>query len=114
MHEGSAMPSAEFSITSLDPSLLRRLLGVTPTPTTARQIHNAGVVMYRGSSETGMAGRQRHGFVLEFGTENAAGIVANWMWSALHGHVSSLEIGGEEVPMQNAAIKRAILTHAMD
>jgi hypothetical protein len=108
------MPSAEFSITSIDPSLPRRLLGVEPRPTTARQIHNAGVVMYRGSSTLDVAGRQRHGFVLEFGTENAAGVVANWMWSALHGHVSSLEIGGEEVPIQNAAIKRALLMHALD
>jgi hypothetical protein len=108
------MPSAEFSITSLDPSLPRRLLGVEPRPTTARQIHNAGVVMYRGSTELDAVGRKRYGFVLEFGTENAAGLVANWMWTTLHGHVSSLEIGGEEVPVQNAAIKRALLIHAMD
>jgi hypothetical protein len=105
------MPTAEFSVTTLDPSVPRRLLGVEPRPATARQIHNAGVLVYRGS-DTDTTGVQRHGFVLEFTTPNEAGVVANWMWSTLHGHVSSLEIGGEDVPVQNAAIKRALLYHA--
>ena len=107
-----AMPTAEFSISSVDPALPRRLLGVEPQPATARAIHNAGVVMYRGSQQTSPSGRQRHAFSVEFGTENAAGILANWMWTALNGHVSTLEIGGDAVPVQNGAIKRALLTHA--
>jgi hypothetical protein len=106
------MPSTEFSITSVDPSLPKRLLGVEPAPATARQIHNAGIVLYRGSASTDSPVRHRHLFTVEFGTENAAGMLANWMWSALNGHVASLEIGGEPVPVQNAAIKRALLTSA--
>jgi len=106
------MPTAEFSITSIDPTLPRRLLGVEPSPATVRQIHNAGVVTYRGSADADSIGRQRHAFVVEFGTENAAGVLANWMWTALRAHVSSLEIGGDTVPVQNAAIKRALLIHA--
>jgi hypothetical protein len=106
------MPTAEFSITSVDPTLPRRLLGVEPAPATARQIHNAGVVTYRGSGDADDAGRQRHAFVVEFGTENAASLLANWMWTTLRAHVSSLEIGGDNVPVQNAAIKRALLIHA--
>jgi hypothetical protein len=106
------MPTAEFSITSADPSLPRRLLGAEPQPETAREIHNAGMVLYHGSERTTASGRHRHDFSVEFGTENSAGVVANWMWTALHGHVSSLEIGGDEVPVQNGAIKRALLTHA--
>ena len=108
------MPSAEFAVTTVDRSLPRRLMGVDPQPSTARQIHNAGVVVYRGASEPDSAGRQRHAFMLEFGSANAAGLVANWMWSSLHGHVARLEIGGENVPLQNAAIKRALLLHADD
>jgi len=108
------MPTAEFSITSLDGSLPRRLLGVPAVPATARHIHNAGVVVYHGSRTTSVSGRQRHEFTVEFGTENAAGVVANWMWTALHDHVSSLAIGGDEVPVQNGAIKRALLDHATD
>jgi hypothetical protein len=108
------MPSAEFSLTSLDPTLPKRLLGVTPGPSTARHIHNAGVVVYRGSTAVGSAGRHRHGFTVEFGTDNGAGVVANWLWSSLHAHVSTLEIGGHDVPVQNAAIKRALLIHAAD
>ena len=108
----SGVPSALFSFTTVDPSMPKRLLGVDPQRSTARQIHNAGVVVYQGCSEAGASGQRRHDFLLEFGTANAAGIVANWMWSSLHGHVASLEIGGEDVPLQNAAIKRAILAHA--
>lgn len=108
------MPSAEFAVTTIDPSLPRRLLGVAPRAAIARQIHHAGVVVYRGASEPDSVGRQRHAFVLEFGSANAAGLAANWMWSALHGHVARLEIGGEDVPLQNAAIKRALLVHADD
>jgi hypothetical protein len=108
------VPTAAFSFTTIDPTVPRRLLGVDPQPATARQIHNAGIVVYEGSTQVDIAGRQRHGFVIEFATANAAGIVANWIWSALHGRVASLEIGGEDVPLQNAAIKRALLVHADD
>lgn len=105
------MPTAEFTVTSHDPSVPRRILGVEPQPDIARQIHNAAVIVYRGSDKDG-AGRRRFGFLLEFATPNEAGVVANWMWSTLHGRVAALEIGGEEVPVQNAAIKRALLMHA--
>ncbi len=106
------MPSAVFAITTIDPSLPRRLLGVDPQTATPRQIHHAGIVTYQGASEPDDVGRQRYKFVLEFGSPNSAGLVANWMWTSLHGHVARLEIGGEEVPVQNAAIKRALLIHA--
>jgi hypothetical protein len=106
------VPSAKFSFTSVDPTLPRRLLGVEPAPATAREIHHAGVVTYLGRAETDAAARHRHTFTVEFGTENAAGILANWLWNALHGHVASLEVGGDVVPLQNAAIKRALLARA--
>jgi hypothetical protein len=106
------MPVTNFAITSIDPGLPRRLLGVNAEPETAREIHNAGVVLYRGASNVSVSGRMRHAFTVEFGSENAAGAVANWMWTALHGHVSTLDIGGEDVPVQNGAIKRALLVHA--
>jgi hypothetical protein len=106
------MPTADFSISSVDPTLPRRLLGVEPQPAIAREIHNAGVVRFRGSQHTSPSGRQRHAFSVEFSTENGAGALANWMWTALHGRVSTLEIGGDDVPIQNGAIKRALLMHA--
>jgi hypothetical protein len=106
------MPIAEFSISSVDPALPRRLLGVEPETSTAREIHNAGVVLYRGSQQTNLSGRQRHTFAVEFATENGAAVLANWMWTTLHAHVSTLEFAGDEVPVQNAQIKRALLAHA--
>ena len=108
------MPSADFAIVSVDPAVPRRLLGVTARPELAREIHGAGVVLYHGATEADTPGRLRHRFTLEFGSPNAAGLIANWMWSTLHGHVAALEIGGEDVPLQNAAIKRALLQHADD
>ena len=107
------MPTVEFSIASIDPALPRRLLGVEPRPEMAREIHHAGVVQYHGSQQTTPSDPRRHAFSVEFGTENAAGILANWMWTVLRGHVSTLEIGGDPVPVQNAEIKRALLTHAI-
>jgi len=106
------MPIAEFSISSVDPTLPRRLLGVEPQTATAREIHNAGVVLYRGSQQTNQSGRRRHTFTVEFATENSAAVLANWMWTALHAHVTTLEFGSDEVPVHNALIKRALLAHA--
>jgi hypothetical protein len=108
------MPSADVAITTLDPALPRRILGVEPRPDLARVIHNAGVVLYHGATDTDTPGRRRYRFTLEFGSPNSAGVIANWIWSSLHGRGAALEIGGEDVPLQNAAIKRALLHYAGD
>jgi hypothetical protein len=53
-----------------------------------------------------------HRFVVEFATANAAAVVANWLWNTLHGHAASLRVGTDDVPIQNGAIKRALLAAA--
>ena len=48
-------------------------------------------------------------FVAQFGSENAAGLMANTLWNDLHGLGARLLVEGEEVALNNAAIKDALL-----
>ena len=108
------MPAAPLSIATIDDTVPTRLMGAHPHPGSTREIHNAGVLLYQGESSRGSA-LNRYRFIVEFGSENGAGALANWLWSALHSHTSTLKIGDDDVPVQHAAIKRALLAaaHAM-
>ena len=108
------MPNAAISIATIDAGIVRRLVAVGAKPGVSREIHNAGVVRFQGSSSGHDGPLDHHRFIVEFGTENAAGVLANWLWSTLHGHASSLTIGDDEVPIQNGAIKRALIAAAQD
>ena len=105
------MPAAPLSIATIDSTVPVRLMGVQPHPGLTREIHNAGVLLFQGEASHGSALNRYH-FLVEFGTENAAGAIANWLWTELHGHASTLKIGDEDVPLQNSAIKRALLAAA--
>jgi hypothetical protein len=108
------MPNAAISIATIDASIVRRLIGAGARPGVSRNVHNAGVVRFEGSS-TGKDGPLgNHRFIIQYSTENAAAVLANWLWSVLRGHASSLRIGGDEVPIQNGAIKRALIAAAQD
>ena len=107
------MPNAAISIATIDDGIVRRLVGVGAKPGVSRVVHNAGVVRFEGSSSGPDEPWDRHRFIVEFGTENAAGVLANWLWSVLHSHASSLIIGDDEVPIQNGAIKRALIAAAV-
>jgi hypothetical protein len=48
-------------------------------------------------------------FVAQFGSENAAGLMANTLWNDLHGLGARLLVEGREVALTNAAIKDALL-----
>lgn len=106
------MPHAAISIASIDQTIPRRLMGSGARPGASREIHNAGLLLFKGSSAD--HGLSEHRFLVEFGTENAAGALANWLWSTLHGRVTTLSIGEEDVPIQNGAIKRALIAAAQD
>jgi hypothetical protein len=45
----------------------------------------------------------------QFGSENAAGLMANTLWNDLHGLGARLLVEGREVALTNAAIKHALL-----
>jgi hypothetical protein len=106
------MPATPMSIATIDDTVPIRLMGVHPRPGSTREIHNAGVLLYQGETSRGSA-INRYRFIVEFDSENGAGAVANWLWSALHGHTSTLKIGEDDVPVQHSAIKRALLSAAV-
>lgn len=108
------MPCAAISIASIGMTIPQRLMGPGARPGTRREIHNAGVLLFEGSSATRLGAITQHRFIVEFGTANAAGAMANWLWSTLHHSVTKLSIGDDEVPVQNGAIKRALLAAAED
>ena len=108
------MPYAAISIASIGETIPTKLMGTGARPGTSREIHNAGVLLFEGSSATRVAGIHNHRFLVEFGTANAAGALANWLWSTLRGCATTLNIGDEEVPIHNGAIKRALIAAARD
>ena len=91
-------------IETLDPTLPRRLMGTAQlAPGRVRHVPGGGILVYDGVS--GAEGEpSRHAFLLQYGSENAAAVVANHLWSDLHGEGATLRIEGEKVELENHAI----------
>ena len=96
---------------TVDPTVPFRFMAArTLVPGLRRPIHNGGAIVYRGSVPAQGDGQPTaYEFVVQFGSENAAGIMANRLWNDLHGLAATLEIDGAPVEIQNAAIKDALL-----
>jgi hypothetical protein len=105
------MPTAACSIASIDATIPQRLFGRAVRPGSRREVHNAGILLFEGTSRSNHGGAPvvEHRFFVEFGSENGAAVVANWLWNCLHGHATALKVGDDEVPIQNGAIKRALI-----
>lgn len=103
-----------LTIESLDPEVpLLVMASRTLVPGMRRAIHNGGVLVYRGASASRRADKpDAYEFVAQFGSDNAAALLANTLWTELHGRGAVLKIGGVEVPIQNAAIKDALTAGA--
>ena len=98
--------TVQFVVESLDAEVPLRLMGSrTLVPGQQRRIHNGGVLMYQGTSRTGAGAYE---FIAQFASENAAALLANTLWSELHGTGAVLKVEGAEVVMRNAAIKDAL------
>jgi len=98
-------------IESVDPATPLRLMGTrTLVPGTPRRIKDGGVLVYEGTAREPSAGRAgAYDFVAQFGSENAAALMANTLWNDLHGLGARLLVEGEEVALTNDAIKDALL-----
>jgi len=73
-------------------------------------VHNGGVIVYVRAVDPALRNMPRiYEFLVQFGSENAAGILANRLWSDLQGTGATLEIGRLDVRMQSAAIRDALL-----
>jgi hypothetical protein len=96
---------------TMDPAAPLRLMATrTLVPGQRRRIKEGGVLVYERTvrppsrSEPGT-----YEFLAQFGSENAAGLMANTLWNDLHGLGARLLVEGSEVSLTNAAIKDALL-----
>jgi hypothetical protein len=101
---------AQLQVESLDAGIPMRVMGVrTLVPGMRRRIRDAGVVTYEGTLRA--AADERPGlysFAIEFGTPNTAALLANTLWSELRS-ASRVVVDGEDVPLNHAALKAALL-----
>jgi hypothetical protein len=96
---------------TVDPAASLRLMATrTLVPGQRRWIKEGGAIVYERMVRAPSAGNPgTYDFVAQFGSENAAGLMANTLWNDLHGLGARLLVEGEAVALTNAAIKDALL-----
>jgi hypothetical protein len=101
----------DFRLITHDPDVPFRLMGTrTLLPGARRYIHSGGALVFRGPLRDARGSRPGvYAFSVQFGSESAAALVANRMWTDLLGLGARLEIGGEEIPLDHTAIREALL-----
>jgi hypothetical protein len=94
-------PVVRVEVDTLDPLVPVRLMGATELfEGRVRRISGGGILVYDGeSADVGQP--TRHRFLLQYGSENAAAVLANRIWSDLHGSGATLRIEGELVEIDN-------------
>jgi hypothetical protein len=109
--KGDGAGVVPMRLETVDPAAPLRLMATrTLVPGQARRIKESGALVFErtvrppSGSKVGI-----YEFVAQFGSENAAGIMANTLWNDLHGLGARLLIRGDEVALNNAAIKDALL-----
>jgi hypothetical protein len=102
---------AKLRIETLDPLLPLDLMATrTLVPGQRRVIYNGGLIVYEGSVETPTATTPGiYDFTVQFGSDVEAAVLANKLWTALHGRGAMVEIEGMPVTVSNGAIKDALL-----
>jgi hypothetical protein len=100
---------------TVDPTAPLRLMATrTLVPGQRRWIKEAGVFVYERMVRQPVVGKAgAYDFVAQFGSENAAGLMANTLWNDLHGLGVRLLVEGEEVGMTNSSIKDALLAASL-
>jgi hypothetical protein len=107
------MPAVDFEVATADDALIARLAGPQgAVPGAMHAVTSGALLVYEGPSAESAEGTPAHVFSVEFGTPNVAAAAANWLWSQLQGHVASVRVADQEVPVQHAAIKAALLDAA--
>ena len=96
---------------TVDPVAPLRLMATrTLVPGQKRWIKDGGVLVYvRALRQPSAETPGIFEFTAQFGSENAAALMANTLWNDLHGQGARLLIDGEEVALTNAGIKDALL-----
>jgi hypothetical protein len=95
---------ARVEVETVDLQLPLRVMATrTLTRGLRRRIHDAGTVVYEGPCRDGC-----YAFLVRFGSDNAAAIVANVLWTELR-TASSVFVEGARVAGGNAALKQALI-----
>lgn len=102
---------AHLRLETVDPLAPLRLMATrTLVPGQRRRIKEGGALVFERTVREPSAGNPgAYDFVAQFGSDNAAGLMANTLWNDLHGLGARLLVEGHEVALTNAAIKDALL-----
>jgi hypothetical protein len=96
-----------LEVATTDPAIVERVLGTRDArPGTAREVLNAGLVVYEG---LGGADGASQLFSVQYSSRNAGAMLANWLWSQLHGTGFRVRVDGEAVEMTNDALNDALV-----
>jgi hypothetical protein len=96
-----------LEVATTDPAIVERVLGARDArPGTARQVLNAGLVVYEGLGGADGASQM---FSVQYSSRNAGAMLANWLWSQLHGVGFRVRVDGEAVEMTSDALNRALV-----
>jgi hypothetical protein len=96
-----------LEVATTDPAIVERVLGTRDArPGTAREVLNAGLVVYEG---LGGADGASQLFSVQYSSRNAGAMLANWLWSQLHGTGFRIRVDGEAVEMTNDALNDALV-----
>ena len=97
-----------IEVETLDPTVPLKLMAATELfEGRVRRIPGGGILVYDGV-DAPPGKPARHGFLLQYGSTNAAAVVANHLWSDLHGEGAILRIEGERVALENHAINERL------
>jgi hypothetical protein len=110
----SAPPAAavDLRIVAADPEVPFRLMAKrTLVPGAQRYVHNAGVITFKAvvREATGPATPGIYAFTAQFSSDTAAALLANRIWSDLHGLGARLQVAGEDVPLDHVALRDAMV-----
>lgn len=99
---------AEIVLETLDPTLPRRLMvSQELKEDQVRRVKGAGILVYEGvEAEEGEP--SRHRFLVQYGSPNAAAIMANHLWSQFHDEGVTLYVDGRRVPLRAHDIGEAL------
>jgi hypothetical protein len=101
----------EFRVRSADPEVPFRLMASRAlVPGLRRAVQDGGVIVYLQTLEPALTHMPRiYEFMVRFGSENAAGVLALRLSTDLEATDAILEIGRVEVPILRTLIKEALL-----
>jgi hypothetical protein len=96
-----------LEVATTDPAIVERVLGTRDArPGTTREVLNAGLVVYEGLG--GVDGASQL-FSVQYSSRNAGAMLANWLWSRLHGAGHGVRVDGEAVELTNDGLNDALV-----